>query len=709
MDDRGHSSKEYRNRLRFEKSPYLLQHAGNPVDWYPWGQEAFGKAAREDKPIFLSIGYSTCHCSHVMARESFEDPQVAALLNDAFVCVKVDREERPDIDNIYMAVCQAATGSGGWPLTILMAPDRTPFYAATYLPKENRYGRGGLMDLVPRVQQLWLTHREELFVAVRQNMEGLRRLAKIPKGDGLDEATMQAAFNDLVGRFDQGHGGFGGAPKFPTPHNLTFLLRYWKRTNDNRALHMVERTLRAMRLGGIYDHVGFGFHRYSTDEEWLVPHFEKMLYDQALLAVAYLEAYQATQDRGFAETAREVFAYVLRDMTDREGGFYSAEDADSEGVEGKFYVWSEVEIRSTLEGDAADLVVRCFGVQPGGNWVDRAGHGEAGSNILHREGRTAELAAQMGTTAEFLRTELEEARQRLFAAREKRPHPHKDDKVLTDWNGLMIAALARGGQVLREEHYVDAARKAAGFLMSRMRADNGRLLHRFRDGEASIQANLDDYAFLIWGLIELYETTFDTLFLSQALDLTRDQIAHFWDDLEEGFFFAPDDGEELLLRQKDVYDGALPSGNSIAMLNLLRLARMTGDTDLEERAHKLGRAVSGAVDRFPAGHTQLLSALSFAMGPSKEVVLVGALGSPEVQEMREAIRSRFIPEAVVLVRQVGGHEEGPPIEELAPFLSTYGVGEEKAQAYVCSHNACILPTSDPQHMLELLGEVAGGG
>jgi uncharacterized protein len=708
MDGEGHAGSGYHNRLRFEKSPYLLQHAGNPVDWYPWGTEAFERAAREDRPIFLSIGYSTCHWCHVMERESFEDPEVASLLNEVFVCIKVDREERPDIDNVYMAVSQAATGSGGWPLTILMAPDKTPFYAATYIPKATRYGRGGLMELVPHIRRLWETRREELFAAGRSNMERLLRFVELPGGNGIDEETLQEALNELAQSFDQRYGGFNSAPKFPTPHNLTFLLRYWKRTKDSRALNMVELTLRGMRLGGIYDHLGFGFHRYSTDERWLVPHFEKMLYDQALLAVAYLEAFQSTRDKGYADTAREIFSYVLRDMTDREGGFYSAEDADSEGVEGRFYVWSEDEIRSALDGPAADLIIRCFGVQPGGNWVDPAGHGQAGSNILHREKRTSELAAETGTTVESLREELEKAREKLFAVREKRIHPHKDDKVLTDWNGLMIAALGRGAQVLGQERYAKAAKKALAFIMSRMRDENGRLLHRWRAGEASVKANLDDYAFLVWGLIELYEATFDTIFLSQALDLTRDQIAHFWDDSEGGFFFTADDAEELLVRQKDVYDGALPSGNSVAMLNLLRLARMTGDNDLEERANKLGRALSGTVARYPAGHTQLLSALSFAIGPSRDLVLVGTLESPEVQQMLEAVRSRFIPEKVLLVRQVGGHEEGPPIEELAPFLASYGVGDGKAQAHVCSSNSCILPTSDPKRMLELLGETGDG-
>jgi hypothetical protein len=696
---------EHRNRLQYEKSPYLLQHAGNPVDWYPWGAAAFEAAAGADKPIFLSIGYSTCHWCHVMERESFEDPEVAAMLNDTFICIKVDREERPDIDNIYMAVCQVVTGSGGWPLTILMAPDKTPFYAATYIPKEGRYGRRGLMELAPQVKQLWNTRREEVLGTGREHMERLRHFMETPAATGLDAETLHQAFESFLSRFDKHYGGFGGAPKFPTPHNLGFLLRYGKRTRDARSVAMVERTLKAMRRGGIYDHVGFGFHRYSTDQSWRVPHFEKMLYDQALLSLAYLEAFQATRDAKYANTAREIFTYVLRDMTDPEGPFYSAEDADSEGVEGRFYVWSEREIRDVLDAGLAALVIERFQVLPDGNWVDPAGHGEAGSNILHLKEEITDIAVERGAAPDSLLAELERARQILFAVREKRVHPHKDDKVLTDWNGLMIAALARGAQVLGEPRYAEAAKKALRFITDRMAGEDGRLLHRYRDGEASIRANLDDYAFLVWGLIELYEATFDTSLLARAIRLNRDQLAHFWDEAAGGFFFTPDDGEELLLRQKDAYDGAVPSGNSVAMLNLLRLARMTGDADLENKAGRLGRALSGRVAQFPAGFTQLLCALSFALGPSHEVVLAGRPESVDLQAMLKALRSRFIPEKVVLLRREGGRsEEGPPLEDLAPFLSAYRPGEASALAYVCSNNACALPTSGVDRMLELLGE-----
>jgi uncharacterized protein YyaL (SSP411 family) len=707
MDRAGDSDKTPRNRLQFEKSPYLLQHAGNPVDWYPWGEEAFEKAIKEDRPIFLSIGYSTCHWCHVMEKECFEDACVAALLNEAFVCIKVDREERPDIDNIYMAVCQMATGRGGWPLTILMTPDKKPFFAATYLPKESRYGRTGLMDLVPHVTRLWRTRREEVIANVRLNTDRLRRFSQMPRGAGLAEEALHEAFKHFHSRFDEQHGGFGEAPKFPTPHNLNFLLRYWNRTGNARALGMVERTLRSMRSGGIYDHVGFGFHRYSTDGEWFVPHFEKMLYDQALLALAYLEAYQATGHREYADTAREIFGYVLRDMTGPEGAFYSAEDADSEGVEGRFYVWTEQEIRTILDADTAELFVRRFGIRSDGNWVDVAGHGDRGTNILRIRKEVSDLALETGRTADSIRDELERARQHLFEVREARIHPYKDDKVLADWNGLMIAALARGAQVLGEERYAKAARGAAGFVMDRMRGSDGRLLHRYRDGEAAVQANLDDYAFLVWALLELYEATFETRHFALALELQAQQLHHFWDEVDGAFFFTPDNGEELLIRQKDAYDGAVPSGNSVAMLNLLRLARMTGEAGLEEKANQLGQALSGRVEQFPAGYTQLLCALTFAVGPSWEVILAGSRQSRDMKDMLGVLRAAFVPEKVVLLRHQGQEGQEPALESLAPFVKPYGGARGGVLAYVCSNHACKLPTKDPREVLKLLGGPSG--
>ena len=479
-------TEHYKNRLQFEKSPYLLQHADNPIDWYPWGDEAFEKAQKEDKPIFLSIGYSTCHWCHVMEHESFEDPEVARLMNEIFVSIKVDREERPDIDKTYMTVSQMLTGSGGWPLNIIMTPDKKPFFAGTYFPKESRFGRVGMLDLVPRIQEIWLNEHQKALDTADQVVAALQKMSQqtvtqlkySDEEEGtLGKAILDAAYKQLADLFDEVHGGFGSAPKFPTPHTLLFLLRYWKRHDDEQALKMVERTLQAMRLGGVYDHIGFGFHRYSTDSKWLLPHFEKMLYDQALLAMAYTEAYQVTQKEEYARTAQEIFTYVLRDMTAPSGGFYSAEDADSEGVEGKFYVWSQEEIRHILDEEEAEFVMRVFNFEKGGNFKEQATGLKTGENIVHLQKPLADLAAGFKVTEQELRHRIENIRQKLFDIREQRVHPHKDDKILTDWNGLMIAALAKGAQVFDEPRYAQAAERAARFILDEAHDENGRLLH----------------------------------------------------------------------------------------------------------------------------------------------------------------------------------------------------------------------------------------
>jgi len=702
MADNGEESKKEGrpNRLISEKSPYLLQHAYNPVDWYPWGDAAFEKARSQNKPIFLSIGYSTCHWCHVMERESFENPNVAGLMNETFVSIKVDREERPDIDSVYMTVCQMMTGGGGWPLTIIMTPDKKPFFAATYIPRESRFGRMGMMELTPRMRELWKQRRDEVLRSAEKISALLSGAQETTSGDELDEKILKAAYEQLSGRFDERHGGFGTAPKFPTPHNLLFLLRYWKRSGDTRALDMVEKTLRAMRLGGIYDHVGFGFHRYSTDARWLVPHFEKMLYDQALLAMAYTEAYQATGKGEYAQTAREVFAYVLRDMTAPEGGFYSAEDADVEGEEGKFYLWTEEEIRRALSPDDAQLVVEVFGVEAAGNFEEEATGKKTGQNILFLEKPLVELVQEPDVAEADLRKRIEEAREKLFTAREKRVRPHKDDKILTDWNGLMIAALAKGARALDERRYADAAARAADFLCSRLRDPKGRLMHRYRDGEAAVLAFLDDYAFLIWGLIELYETTFDVQHLRTALELDADLLEHFWDEEGGGFYFTSDAAESLLARKKDVYDGAVPSGNSLAMLNLLRLGRMTADAELEGRAGRISQAFSATVRQSPAAYTQLMVAVDFAVGPSYEVVIVGGAQSDDTRAMLKALRSRFVPNKVVLFRP--STVESPEIGRLAPFTQAQTSIGGKATAYVCSNYACKPPTTDVEEMIRLL-------
>ena len=499
----------HRNRLAAEKSPYLLQHADNPVDWYPWGPEAFEKARMENKPIFLSIGYSTCHWCHVMEHESFEDEQVAKLLNETFVCIKVDREERPDIDQVYMTVCQMMTGSGGWPLTVITTPDKKPFYVGTYFPRESRFGRIGMMDLVPRIKQAWADDPDELLAHARRISDSLQQTVPSSPGQMPDETSLALAYQQLSGIFDRANGGFGNSPKFPTPHNLVFLLHYHKRAPEQNSLKMVEQTLQAMRAGGIYDHIGFGFHRYSTDSRWLVPHFEKMLYDQALLAMAYTQAYQATADARYSQTAREIISYVLRDMTDTGGGFYSAEDADSEGGEGKFYLWTSDEVGDCLTPDEADLVRKVFNISREGNFSEEATGERTGRNILHLTDNLDTFAEDLSISQKELQERLEAARGKLFQYRQKRIHPHKDDKILTDWNGLMIAALAQAGRALDETEYTEAAEKAADFILTNLRRPDGRLLHRYRDGNAGIDAHLDDYAFLTWAMLELYETTFN--------------------------------------------------------------------------------------------------------------------------------------------------------------------------------------------------------
>jgi len=694
-------SENHQNRLASEKSPYLLQHAGNPVDWYPWEPEAFEEARRQDKPVFLSIGYSTCHWCHVMAHESFEDPQIGRLMNEAFVSVKVDREERPEIDMLYMTICQMMTGSGGWPLSIIMTPDKQPFFAGTYIPRETRFGLLGLVDLIPRIKEMWATGRPELLSSASQIAATLRQSALSAPGEELDEPILHLAYEQLAGRFDEEHGGFGIAPKFPTAHNLLFLLRYWKRSRQQKALDMVEKTLQAMRRGGMYDHVGFGFHRYSTDQRWLVPHFEKMLYDQALLAVAYVEAFQATGKEEYAQTAQQVLTYVLRDMTSPKGGFYSAEDADSEGEEGKFYLWTYDEIRRTLDVGEAALFVKAFNIEENGNFTDEAAGTKNKTNIPHLTQPLETISAGLSVPLPELEERLESARRKLFAHRQRRVHPHRDDKVLTDWNGLMIAALAKAARVLQEPQYANAARRAVDFVFHTMLAPDGRLFHRYRDGDTALPAHLDDHAFLTHGLLELYGTTFEVSYLERALALNSHLIEHFWDEDNGGFYFSADDGEELLLRQKQAYDGALPSGNSVAMLNLLRLGRITADPDLEAKAATIGRAFFEKVRQSPAAYTQLMVAVDFAMGPSYELVIAGDSRRSDTTEMLEALHRRFIPnKVVVFLPTESGSQE---VKRIAPFTSEQSSIDGKATAYVCVNHHCQLPTTDIDTMLSLLG------
>jgi uncharacterized protein YyaL (SSP411 family) len=686
------------NRLVNEKSPYLRQHAYNPVDWHPWAEEAFERARREDKPVFLSIGYSACHWCHVMEQESFEDEDVARILNEAFVAVKVDREERPDIDNASMAVCRMLTGGGGWPLTIILTPDKKPIFAGTYFPKQTRYSRIGLLELIPRLQSLWKNNRAGALVSGDKIQSALEEISRASAPGDVPPDIASQAFDRLSAEYDSEQGGFGIAPKFPVPHNIMFLLRYAARTGSRDALDMAVTTLRAMRQGGIWDHLGFGFHRYSTDRVWLVPHFEKMLYDQALLTLAYLEAFQATAEPDFRRTGEHIAAYVQRDMTSPEGGFYAAEDADSEGQEGKFYVWSEDEVRGALTAEEADLAAMVFNIDAEGNFEGMSGE-SAGRNILHLTADLDKIAAELQVPEDDFRLRVESIRAKLLAARRERVPPLKDTKILTDWNGLMIAALAKVGQLPDEARFAQAAEKAADLILTKMRQPDGRLRHRLMDGEAGIPGFLDDYAFLTWGLIELYETTFAARYLRAAIELTDSVLARFWDEKQGGFFFTADDATELPPRRMESLDGALPSGNSVMVMNLARLARMTGRMDFEEKAQAAGRAFAPDICRSPASFTGMICGLDFASGPGTEVVIVGNPEASDTRNLVQAVRKGFFPNKVVLLRPEG---ESPEIAELAPYTAAMtGLGG-RAAAYVCSGFRCGLPVTDPQALIDLL-------
>ncbi|HEX3031135.1 MAG TPA: thioredoxin domain-containing protein, partial [Bacillota bacterium] len=643
----------------------------------------FGKAKQEDKPIFLSIGYSTCHWCHVMERESFEDREVAALMNKYFVAIKVDREERPDVDAIYMAVCQALTGHGGWPLTIIMTPDKKPFFAGTYFPKHSSRGMAGIIDVLGQLGERWQTDREKMISAGDKIAEAIHTTFYNYEGGELPEAVLDNAYAYFENSFDPSFGGFGSAPKFPTPHNLSFLLRYWKLTGNPNALGMVEKTLESMYRGGMYDHIGFGFARYSTDQKWLVPHFEKMLYDNALLAIAYLEAFQAVKKPLYAQVAKEIFTYVLRDMTSPEGGFFSAEDADSEGVEGKFYVWQKDEILNILGHSDGNEFCHTYGITDKGNFE--------GSNIPN-----------------LIKADLEQAgtkryaslRERLFKERVKRVHPHKDDKILTGWNGLMIAALSLGARAVGEPRYAEAAEKAAQFIVTRLRREDGRLLARYRDGEAAYPAYADDYAYLIWGLLELYQATFKPEYLKLALELNEQLIALFWDEDQPGLFLYGSDAEQLFTRPKEIYDGATPAANSVAALNFLRLGRLTGSSQLEKRAEAMFQSFGGNLAATPAGHTHFLQAIWFHQSGGIDVTLVGSPEAPGLQQMLDLVNQGFTPELLAALKPPG--EAGKEVVRLIPELAGQEAVDNLPTAIVCKNFACQPPTTDVHVLAELL-------
>ncbi|OMF19845.1 hypothetical protein BK127_02765 [Paenibacillus sp. FSL H7-0331] len=627
-----------------------------------------------------------------MNHESFEDEEVAALLNKDYISIKVDREERPDVDHLYMSVCQALTGQGGWPLTIMMTPEKKPFFAGTYFPKGRKYGRKGLMDILPQIAGKWdedsaqISQMGDQIIAETQS-----RLIANLQGD-ISGESLEQAFQMYEKLFDPQYGGFGDAPKFPTSHNLSYLLRYYTRTGNERALAMVEKTLDNMYRGGMYDHIGWGFARYSTDERWLVPHFEKMLYDNALLTMTYIEAYQVTGKQQYAEVAEQIIAYVLRDMTDEHGAFYCAEDADSEGEEGKFYVWKPAEIRQLLGEEEGELYCSVYDITDSGNF-----EGHSIPNLI--EWTIEDAARLQGVPLNELRARLEASRHKLFDHREKRIHPHKDDKILTSWNGLMIMALAKAAKALNKPEYAEAARRASDFIARELRREDGRLLARYRDGEAAYLGYVDDYAFYVWGLIELYEATFDIELLQLAVELNADMLTLFWDTEQGGLFFYGHDGEQLFTRPKEIYDGAMPSGNSAAALNMAKLARYTYDASLSQKTDEQLQAFAGSVQKYPSGHALFLIALDYVISAPSEIVLAGDPNKPDLQAMKEKLQRRFMPHAIYMLHP--STEQREAARNLIPLLRDKVVLGGRATAYICENFACHAPVTDLDELDEI--------
>jgi uncharacterized protein YyaL (SSP411 family) len=673
------------NRLSKSNSPYLLQHADNPVDWHEWGNEAFEKARKDDKPVFLSIGYATCHWCHVMAHESFEDGEVASLMNQAFVNIKVDREERPDIDNTYMTICQMLTGSGGWPLTIVMTPDKEPFFAATYIPKDSFTNRIGMIDLIPRIELAWKTDRDNILSSVKKIHSGFQQTLSIPPDQEINSSILTDAFENLKQRYDPDQGGFGNAPKFPTPHNLSFLIRYAGINEQNEAMHMALHTLNKMRSGGIWDHIGFGFHRYSTDRHWLLPHFEKMLYDQALLIQAYTDAWKQTQNPLYRQTILEIYDYLCYRMTSPEGGFYSAEDADSEGVEGKFYVWKSDEIDKVLIPDDAEWFSGQFNIQKEGNFHEEATGKMDGTNIPHLK---AEITDQ---------SRYDSIRKNLFQQREQRVHPLLDDKILTDWNGLMISALAHAGIVLSKPGLIHSAEMAWKFIEQNLISD-GKLLHRYRNGEAGIDGMADDYAFLISGLISLHQSTLKAKYLIKAIELQEEMDNRFLDNENGGYYFTSENSEQILGRQKEIYDGALPSSNSITAKNLLRLFSITGNSGYKDQLNRLFHAFSSQLNDAPQAYTAALETYLNLQYPSTEIVITASDEDDHVKNLLMTARE-FAPANTVFLL-ITDKNKGT-IQSTAPYTKLYPVSAHPA-VYVCSDFKCNAPVHTVNELKKLL-------
>jgi len=687
------------NHLIDEKSPYLLQHAYNPVDWYPWGGKAFQKAKKENKPIFLSIGYSTCHWCHVMEHESFEDEEIASLMNETFVNIKVDREERPDIDGIYMEVCQIMTGSGGWPLTIIMSPNKEPFFAGTYFPKESKFGRMGMKELIENIDDAWKNNPDAITQTTNSIKDYFENKTNSKPKD-FNTNIFQNATKQFKNIYDHIYGGFGKAPKFPTPHNLMYLLRWAYHNKDSAAAEMVEHTLLQMRNGGIYDQIGFGYHRYSTDKEWLLPHFEKMLYDQALMTIANTEAYLLTKNPKLKEISEEILTYVSRDMTDKQGGFYSAEDADSEKIEGKFYVWEISEINEILNKDEAAFFIDIFNLRKNGNYTEEAqGHG-AGGNIPHLRETPDEIATKYSISKLEVKNKIQFIRKQLYDHREKRVHPYKDDKILTDWNSLMIVAYAKAGRAFDNPQYIKIAEKAYSFISKNLMNTDGSLSHRYRDGHAGITATIDDYAYLTWALLELYESTYNIEYLKKSIELLDYSVLHFWDNKNGGFYFTSNDAEELLTRKKEIYDGATPSGNSVQLSNLMKIGKITAKTNYSDLAEQLIKIFTQQVENSPSAFSMFNIGAMLAYEKSFEIVVVGDFDSNDTQNILKELNKNYLPNKVVVFRS---DDDNAEIIKYADYTKLqYTIGD-KATVYVCKNYACENPTNDINTMLKHLG------
>jgi uncharacterized protein YyaL (SSP411 family) len=702
----------FTNHLVAQKSPYLLQHVHNPVDWYPWSEEAFEKARRENKPIFLSIGYSTCHWCHVMARESFENEEIAAILNRDFVSIKVDREERPDIDKVYMTYVQAATGSGGWPMSVWLTPDLKPFVGGTYYPPEDRYGRPGFKNILLQIASAWKTDRERIVTSSDAVLNQLQQSTTSASADTVDleRGLLEQAYQRIKASYDPRYGGFGGAPKFPRPSAPDFMLRYYARTGTQDALDMTLFTLRKMAEGGMHDPLGGGFHRYSVDERWHVPHFEKMLYDQAQLACTYLDAYQITRDPFYAAIARDILDYVKRDLTAGDGRFYSAEDADSpnpenpaEHAEGAFYVWERREIEKILGEESASIFDFYYDVQAGGNVLSDPQGEFLRKNILFAAHSIEETANRFNKPTDEIQAILSDARSRLLAARNARPRPHLDDKTITAWNGLMISGFARAAQALGDETYLAAATSAAAFIKRNLYNETtGTLMRRYRDGEAAVEGYADDYAFLIRGLLDLYEASFNVGDLTWALALQDRQNELFWDEAHGGYFSTTGEDKTVLLRMKNDYDGAEPSANSISLLNLLRLAQMTDNTAYRKKAEQTLKAFSRNLDRAPHAMPQMMAAFDYHLDKPKQIIIAGRCGSPDTEALIQAVHARFIPNKILMLAD--GADGQRALANHFEFIESIGMIDGKATAYVCENNVCKLPVNDVETLGRQLDE-----